>query len=79
MSMNTIALPSAELVETARRLSALREKKARHVRRGLLALARGHLVQARILREGGLLAHALEEIRLAAGLRKSVRLTGVAL
>lgn len=70
---HTLALPSSELVEQARILTRAKAKRAAHVRRGLLALARGHLAQARILRASERFAEAFEEIRLAKGLRKSAR------
>lgn len=71
--MNTLSLPSAELVQAARRLTRAKECKARHVRRGLLALARGHLAQARICAAQGYMTEAFEEMRLATSLRKSAK------
>lgn len=72
---STLSLPSAELVEIARRLTRAEAQRKAHVRRGLLALARGHLAQARFFRAAGRAAEAYEEIRLARGLRKSARVS----
>lgn len=79
MFENTMSLPSVELVEQARILTRAKARRMAHVRRGLLALARGHLAQARVLRVAERFAEAFEEIRLAKGLRKSARLTSVSL
>lgn len=75
MFENTMSLPSVEFVEQARILTRAKAKRLSHVRRGLLALARGHLAQARVLRATERFAEAFEEIGLAKGLRKSARLT----